>query len=89
MAHSNLQNVLAPWISTQRALPCCSLASFNVLSAPLFGSLMPIVVSFYKPLFKLKYKSLEQSGWIELLCLHLFSPASDAQNKRDFNQVWS
>jgi len=27
-------------------------------------------------------KSLEQSGWIELLCLQLFSPASDAQNNR-------
>lgn len=75
MAHSNLQNVLAPCVSIQWALPCCSLASFKVLPAPLSHSLMLIAVGFffYKPLFKLKYKRVLSSLAGLNYCVCIFS----------------
>lgn len=79
MAHSNLQNLLAPWLSIQWALPCCSLASFKVPPAvflPLFCKLQWFCTN-------LKYKRvLSSSCCIEPLCQQLFSPARNAQNKR-------
>lgn len=40
----------APWVAIQWALPCCSLASFKVLSSPLFHSLVLIAVVFLQTL---------------------------------------
>ena len=89
MAHSNLQNVLAPWVSIQWALPCCSLASFKVLSAPLFHSLMLIAVVFYKPLFKLKYKRVLSSlaGLNYCVCIFSALPGMVKIKELDFNQA--
>lgn len=89
MAHSNLKNVLAPWVSIQWALPCCSLASFKVLSAPLFHSLMLIAVFFYKPLFKIKYARALSSlaGLNYCVCIFSALPVMLEIKELDFNQV--
>lgn len=66
----------APWVSIQLLQlgviqgPFCS--SLSLANANCSGVFTTLVQAYIQ-------KSLEQSGWIELLCLPLFSPASDAQ----------
>lgn len=90
MAHSNLQKKLAPCVCIQQALPGCSLALLKVLSSSLFPWLMLIAVSFYKILFKLKYKGVASSlpGSIYYVCIFSALPVMFEIKELDFNQVF-
>lgn len=74
----------APWVSIEllrlgviQGPFCSSLSLTNANCSGVFTTLVQTSIQ----------KNLEQSGWIELLCLPLFSPASDAQEELDFKQV--
>lgn len=74
MAHSNLQNFLllgfqVLQLGVIQGPFCSSLSLANDNCSGVFTTLVQTYIQ----------KSLEQSGWFELLCLPLFSPASDAQ----------